>query len=425
MASYGSLPFREQIDFFRRKTNVPTAAWTDIWQAEHDHAFVVAGVTRMDMLADFREAIDKAISQGTSLAEFRRDFDAIVAKYGWDYNGGRNWRSRVIYETNLRASYAAGRYAQLQSIKSVRPFWQYVHSDAVAHPRPMHLAWNGLVLDADDPWWQTHYPPNGWGCQCSVRALARRDLKKYGKSGPDEAPPVEMGLVTVGTRGPSPQIVETPAGVDPGFGYAPGRSAFEQLAQRALDKTAALPALEAADAAQEMLALSRVQQSVRDGFEAFVNGLDLARLANASYAVGALDREIVQALIDRGVEPATAEILVRDAELAHVLRESKQAARTVSGQPKAPALDELKQLPTMLADPQAVLFDRAHDALLYVYPSAPRDAAKVVVAVDYRLKTAQGNVTTNSVRTMSLADFSALQKDLDSGVLELLQGTLK
>lgn len=233
-SGYGSLPFGEQIRFFRRKVELPTNAWTDIWQAEHDHAFVVAGANRVDLVQDFMLAVDKAIAQGTTLAEFRRDFDRIVAQYGWDYNGGRNWRSRVIYETNLRTSYAAGRYAQLQETKRWRPYWQYVHSDAVVHPRPQHLAWNGLVLKADDEWWKAHYPPNGWGCQCSVRSLAERDLQKLGKAGPDDAPDDGTETVTVGTRGPTPRTVETPAGVDPGFGYAPGASWERQFAARAM-----------------------------------------------------------------------------------------------------------------------------------------------------------------------------------------------
>ncbi|MFV9492170.1 hypothetical protein ACNUI5_09110 [Pseudomonas aeruginosa] len=57
--------------------------------------------------------MEKAIADGTTLEEFRRDFDRIVAKYGWSYRGGRNWRSRVIYETNMRGSYMAGRLEQL------------------------------------------------------------------------------------------------------------------------------------------------------------------------------------------------------------------------------------------------------------------------------------------------------------------------
>ncbi len=225
-ASYGSLPFSEQIAFLRAKVNLPTHSWTDILNEAHDHAFVVAGANRADLVADFRAAVDKAISQGTSLATFRKDFDAIVARYGWDYNGGRNWRSRVIYETNLRTSYAAGRYAQLQRVKTVRPYWRYRHADGEKHPRPLHESWDGLVLHADDPWWQAHFPPGGWGCQCTVDALNARDLARMGKSGPDTAPDDGTETHTVGVRGPSPRTVETPAGIDPGFGYTPGRDAW-------------------------------------------------------------------------------------------------------------------------------------------------------------------------------------------------------
>jgi hypothetical protein len=239
-AQYGSLPFEEQIAFFLGKVNMPTAAWTDAWNEDHDRAFVVAGAMRDDMLADFRAAVDKAISQGTTLEEFRRDFDSIVEKYGWEYNGGRNWRSKVIYDTNLRTSYMAGRFAQLQRSKSFLPYWQYVHSDFVTHPRPMHLAWDGLILSADDPWWEEHYPPNGWGCRCTVVPLTRGQLGRTGKPGPDQAPAANYETVTVGEKGPSPRTVEVPAGVDPGFGYTPGKAAWQRaMADQALDEEAA------------------------------------------------------------------------------------------------------------------------------------------------------------------------------------------
>ncbi|MFV0678996.1 PBECR2 nuclease fold domain-containing protein [Ottowia sp.] len=222
-AAYGSLPFAEQIAFFRRKLDLPTEAWTDIWAQEHDWAFVVAGANRNDIVADFRAAVERAISEGASLEQFRKDFDAIVAKHGWDYNGGRDWRSRVIYETNLNTSYAAGRYEQLQAA----PYWQYVHADWVANPRHDHLAWDGLVLARGDPWWAAHFPPNGWGCQCTVRGLWQRDLERLGKEAPDEAPEVHMVDKLVGVRGPMPRTVRLPVGIDPGFEYTPGKARLE------------------------------------------------------------------------------------------------------------------------------------------------------------------------------------------------------
>jgi len=218
-AAFGALPFREQIGFFQRKLNLPTTAWTDIYTQEHDYAFVVAGANRDAIVSDFRAAVEKAIVDGTTLEEFRRDFDRIVAKHGWDYNGGRNWRSRVIYDTNLATSYAAGRWEQLQHA----PYWQYQHADWVEHPRPLHLSWNGMVLAKDDPFWQTHFPPNGWGCQCSVKGLWSRDLEKLGKTGPDQAPEVKYAEHIIGVRSPNgPRTVKVPEGIDPGFEYAPG-----------------------------------------------------------------------------------------------------------------------------------------------------------------------------------------------------------
>ena len=225
--AYGSLAFREQIAFFQRKLDTKTDAWTDVYGAEHDNEFMVAGANRDDVLADFRQAIERAIAEGRTLADFRKDFSSIVARYGWSYKGGFEWRSRVIYETNLRSSYMAGRYQQLMSMRETHPYWQYVHSDAVEEPREEHLAWDGLVLRWDDPWWVYHFPINAWGCQCGVIARTEDDLKRMGKNGPDVAPPVNFVERTIGQRSPGgPRTVFVPEGIDPGFEHTPGRSKF-------------------------------------------------------------------------------------------------------------------------------------------------------------------------------------------------------
>jgi len=235
-ARWGARPFAEQLAFFAGKDNVPTRAWTDLWHEGHDTGFMVAGAYKAQLLQDLREAVDKAKVDGTTLREFQRDFAATVARHGWSYNGSEGWRTRVIYETNLRSSYAAGRYHQLTDPDLVlhRPWWRYRHSDAVEHPRDEHVAWDGLVLRADDPWWQTHYPPNGWGCRCWVEALSSEDLARLGKTGPDKAPEIVTETVTVGRRGPSPRTVDVPKGIDPGWAYAPGASTISGDARRAL-----------------------------------------------------------------------------------------------------------------------------------------------------------------------------------------------
>lgn len=214
------LPFEEAIRFFREKASVKTKTWTDVYAAAHSRAFMVAGAASDALVADFRREIEKALEQGTTLEDFREGFDEIVARHGWDHVGSRNWRSRIIFDTNLRTAYAAGRYAQLTEPGTLEafPFWEYNHSGAL-HPRQQHLAWDGMALKADDPFWKTNYPPNGWHCGCFVIALSERDLKRQGKKGPDETPDLVFRAEEVGGR-----KVMVPLGVDPGFEYNPGQA---------------------------------------------------------------------------------------------------------------------------------------------------------------------------------------------------------
>lgn len=223
--SHGSLPFKEQIDYFRGKVDLPTRAWTDAYAAEHDYAFVVAGAAKRDLLTDLRGAVEKSIASGTTLEQFRKDFDQVVGKHGWQYQGERGWRTNVIWETNLRQSYNAGREAQMADpeLRKRRPYAVYRHGDS-AHPRPMHLSWNGITLPLDDPWWATHTPQNGWGCKCKKFMLSARDVERQGLTiGP--APATEWEDRVIGKNSPGgPRTVRVPKGIDPGFEYAPGQS---------------------------------------------------------------------------------------------------------------------------------------------------------------------------------------------------------
>ena len=229
-----ALPFQEAIDYLLRKLLLPTARWTDLWQEQHAVAFTVAGATSMGIVQDFFEAVTKAIAEGGTLQEFRRDFDAIVERYGWTYNGSRGWRSRVIFETNLRMAYSAGKWQQAVESQADRPYLRY---SAVldGRTRPLHRKWHGTILPIGDAWWRTHTPPNGWNCRCTVMTLSERDLERRGwtVSGMPEG---ASRWVDVPGRGR--ELV--PDGIDPGFAYNPGEANLAvraaQLAQRQADR---------------------------------------------------------------------------------------------------------------------------------------------------------------------------------------------
>lgn len=212
-------PFDEAIAFFRQKVSTPTKSWTDVWDAAHSKMFMVAGASTTAIVDDFKGAIAKALEQGTTLEDFRKDFDTIVKKHGWSYRGERGWRTRTIFETNLRTAYAAGRYAQMTEPDTLAtfPYWQYHHSGAV-HPRLQHKAWDAKCYAADDPFWKVAYPPNGFGCGCFVTPVSRPGLRRLGKSAPDRAPDLDQ----LGT--------DQPLGVDPSFAYNPGADWLEHAA---------------------------------------------------------------------------------------------------------------------------------------------------------------------------------------------------
>lgn len=221
-------PFDKQAEFFRSKlkNQVTTATWDVMLKESHDKAFTVAGAMKADLLADLAAAVDESILGGGSIGSFRQEFKDIVAKHGWNYNGDFNWRTHTIYMTNLRTSYAAGRLAQLYEAEY--DYWLYKHSDIVANPRKQHKAWNGLTLPADDPWWKSHYPPNGWGCRCRVIGVRRpEDVKRYD-----------------GYMGAAPDSVidpktGAPEGIDRGWDYMPGETS--DLVQGIKQKLGKLP----------------------------------------------------------------------------------------------------------------------------------------------------------------------------------------
>ena len=140
----------------------------------------------------------------------------------------------MIYDTNLRMAYGAGHWKQMQETADSRPYLEY---SAVldSKTRPEHRAWHGTILPIDDPWWKTHYPPNGWNCRCTVISRSAADLKRLGKavSVPPPSPMVDATVTVNGER----ETIQVPEGIDPGFAYNVGEAAWGgyALKERAAD----------------------------------------------------------------------------------------------------------------------------------------------------------------------------------------------
>ncbi|MDN3441086.1 phage minor head protein [Psychrobacter sp. APC 3279] len=374
------LPFAEQIEFFKNKLNLPTDSYLDLEGKEHDYAFVVAGANRNDILADFRQAIDKAIIDGTTLDEFRKDFDDIVAKFGWDYNGGRRWRSRIIYDTNLYSSYNAGRYEQHQSMKDYRPYLQYVHRDGQKNPRPLHQSWDDLVLPADDPFWTSHYPINAYGCHCSVIAHSERSLKREGLS-VGTSPKIEYVTKVLGKRSGNPKLVTLPEGIDYGFDRIPGTNRVDMPSKLLLDKAIAVPPDLAANMVGNVLQVAEVRALLNAEVKAMVDTVADEQLARGvSKSIGALPNDVVSALIEQDLTPTSAIITLRDTDVLKLIKDSRALPKSF-----------LQNIADYLISPEAVLLDTTQDnpALLYVVDMGKGKGKAVISVIDNVISSAK------------------------------------
>lgn len=222
------LPFAEAVTFLRGKVNVPTERWNDLQRSEHDYAFVTAGATSAELLQEIRNQVDRSVNDGIAFGEFKKQFDTIVEKHGWDHAGGREWRADLIYRQNFYQAYAAGRYQQQRDpdVVSRRPYLQYRHGGS-REPRPSHLALDGQVFPINDSFWDVWTPPNGFGCRCFTLSLSDRDLARLGLevSEPPRGDTIEY-------RDPDTGNVRNVRNEpDRGFDYAPGQSVMQEKRQ--------------------------------------------------------------------------------------------------------------------------------------------------------------------------------------------------
>jgi hypothetical protein len=205
------------VNFYRSKAAGGRFAfdYRDVWQAEHAKSFVVAKVMTADVLDDLHDAVDQAINDGLAFEDFRDNLEPILKAKGWwgkrpmtdpltgeerEVQLGSNRRLQIIYDTNLRTSYAAGAYEQSMQAQALLPYWRYI--DPSANPRLQHLGWSGTVLRKDNPWWASHLPPLAYNCHCYVDDLGPEDLSRHPLSA--SAPPDET--YTYSIRAPARRV---------------------------------------------------------------------------------------------------------------------------------------------------------------------------------------------------------------------------
>ena len=238
--------------------------WHEVWQDAHTRSFTVAKVMREDILTDIREIVQKSLDEGLTLQQFKKELEPKLQAKGWwgiisgtpeevrdellkrklikDSNLipdneetvtvklGTPWRLKTIYRTNIQTTYMAGRYKEQIDNTENRPYFQYV-AVMDRRTRPAHAMLNGRVFRHDDEFWNSFYPPNGWGCRCRVRALSEDNLsdRKLGVDSSKGQLSEEMRVISKKTGEEKPVAVYTDSltrhkiSPDAGWSYNPGK----------------------------------------------------------------------------------------------------------------------------------------------------------------------------------------------------------
>ncbi|OOS08054.1 phage putative head morphogenesis protein, SPP1 gp7 family [Moraxella cuniculi DSM 21768] len=188
------MPPKQAIEHLKSKGLHISWDWQDTHALAHARSFTIAKMTALDMLSATKKAIEQAMTDGTGYKGFENTIKPYLVQQGWwgeilaknpktgqtePVKLGSNRRLKTIYHANRRTAIMTAKYERMKQATDTHPYWQY---SAVLdrRTRPNHSAKHGAIYAHDDPFWLHSYPPNGFGCRCTVKAITKNQAQKAG-----------------------------------------------------------------------------------------------------------------------------------------------------------------------------------------------------------------------------------------------------
>lgn len=381
--------------------------YDEIVHDAHKKAFTVAKMMNLDLLKDTQASLAKAFKEGVGFDEWKNSVKPMLAKKGWlgnikvkDPKTGEekeiyvgNRRLRTIFNTNMRTAYAKARYeSQMQSLG------EYFRYTAVldSRTREAHRKLHGKTLPKTDKFWDTNYPPNGWGCRCKVQVLT-------------EAECLARGIVPLTDGSFLPQAAEKD------FRYNPGKidktdEILKDKQNKALGAITSTLAKKNLKQALENFEHERDiyvwQKSLDDMVNAVIGGKIIKDKIYQVAQVGELKQSIKKNLKIIDVEPKASSIAVYQNTISHITRDSKPKG-------KEPNIDEIKAVVGVFDEAKRVFYDKKDNVLLYFYNSLQNDnmVNYAVIRLDYTLKKFKTDNFIATITRIPVENYKAILKD--------------
>lgn len=170
--------FDEAVEWFRKRLAISPEEFAALEAEAKRRAFSIAGATQMSVVKDVWDAVDKAVAEGVSLGKFKKEVGPALTE---EWGKKNSPRVETIYRTNTQHAYNAGRWKQAThpAVLKMRPYWKLqVEVDDRTSEVCEDLA--GTILPANDPWWDSHYPPLHFNCRSAVTTLSREQAEAEG-----------------------------------------------------------------------------------------------------------------------------------------------------------------------------------------------------------------------------------------------------
>lgn len=257
---------KEAIEYWKSRIPISNKDLETLSKEVKERVFYVAGLAKLDQVNLIHNKLLEALENGTTLETFKTEIAEVIKKQGWDKH-----RIETIFQTNMQTAYQAGRWKSMQRTKKYLPYLQY-SSVLDNRTRPQHSVLHGIVFPADNPFWDSHYPPNGFNCRCTVIPLSEYQVKKEGLEVKEELP--KSFEYTDKRTGITQRIVKPQP--DPGFAHNVGKDWIKSIENPLFDK------LEKTD---PNIAKPFIKKLIEDNFE------DWQQNPNIEFPVGVLSKE--------------------------------------------------------------------------------------------------------------------------------------